>query len=191
MILVVDHYDSFTYNLVQLVEGLGFATEVVKSDAEPAEALVEWDPAAVILSPGPGRPEEAGCFPELLRILPPTTPVLGVCLGHQALGVASGGRVDRASPVHGKASLVYHDGAGILEGVGNPFEAGRYHSLVVVGDALPAELQLTAWTEDGLVMATQHRELPRFGVQFHPESILTPEGPKIVESFLALAEPAR
>jgi anthranilate synthase component 2 len=191
MILVVDHYDSFTYNLVQLVEGLGFATEVVKSDAEPAEALVERDPAAVILSPGPGRPEQAGCFPELLRILPPTTPVLGVCLGHQALGVASGGRVDRASPVHGKASLVYHDGGGILGGVGNPFEAGRYHSLVVVGDALPAELQLTAWTEDGLVMATQHRELPRFGVQFHPESILTPEGPKIVESFLALAEPAR
>jgi anthranilate synthase component II len=188
MILVVDHYDSFTYNLVQLVEGLGFATEVVKSDAEPAEALVERDPAAVILSPGPGRPEEAGCFPELLRILPPTTPVLGVCLGHQALGVASGGRVDRASPVHGKASLVYHDGVGILEGVGNPFEAGRYHSLVVVGDALPAELQLTAWTEDGLVMATQHRELPRFGVQFHPESILTPEGPKIVESFLALTK---
>jgi anthranilate synthase component 2 len=191
MILVVDHYDSFTYNLVQLVEGLGFVTEVVKSDAEPAEALAERDPAAVILSPGPGRPEEAGCFPELLRILPPTMPVLGVCLGHQALGVASGGRVDRASPVHGKASLVYHDGAGILEGVGNPFEAGRYHSLVVIGDALPAELQLTAWTEDGLVMATQHRELPRFGVQFHPESILTPEGPKIVERFLALAKPAR
>jgi anthranilate synthase component 2 len=191
MILVVDHYDSFTYNLVQLVEGLGFAAEVVKSDAEPAEALLERDPAAVILSPGPGRPEEAGCFPELLRILPPITPVLGVCLGHQALGVASGGRVDRASPVHGKASLVYHDGAGILESVGNPFEAGRYHSLVVVGDALPAELQLTAWTEDGLVMATQHRELPRYGVQFHPESILTPEGPKIVESFLALTRRAR
>jgi len=191
MILVVDHYDSFTYNLVQLVEGLGCETEVVKSDAEPAEALAERDPAAVILSPGPGRPEEAGCFPELLRILPPATPVLGVCLGHQALGMASGGRVDRASPVHGKASLVFHNGVGILEGVGNPFEAGRYHSLVVVRDGLPADLQLTAWTEDGLVMATQHRELPRFGVQFHPESILTPEGPKIVESFLAMAKPAR
>jgi anthranilate synthase component 2 len=191
MILVVDHYDSFTYNLVQLVESLGYATEVVKSDAEPAEALAERDPAAVILSPGPGRPEEAGCFPELLRILPPATPILGVCLGHQALGVASGGRVDRASPVHGKASLVYHDGAGILEGVGNPFEAGRYHSLVVVRDGLPAELQLTAWTEDGLVMATQHRERPRFGLQFHPESILTPEGPTIVENFLALAKAMR
>jgi anthranilate synthase component 2 len=191
VILVVDHYDSFTYNLVQLVESLGYATEVVKSDAEPAEALAERDPAAVILSPGPGRPEEAGCFPELLRILPPATPILGVCLGHQALGVTSGGRVDRASPVHGKASLVYHDGAGILEGVGNPFEAGRYHSLVVVRDGLPAELQLTAWTEDGLVMATQHRERPRFGVQFHPESILTPEGPRIVENFLELAKAMR
>ena len=189
MILVVDHYDSFTYNLVQLVEGVGYETEVVKSDAEPAEALAERAPAGVILSPGPGRPEEAGCFSELLRILPSATPVLGVCLGHQALGVVSGGRVDRASPVHGKASLVYHDGIGILEGVGNPFEAGRYHSLVVVRDGLPSDLRLTAWTEEGLVMAAQHRELPRFGVQFHPESILTPEGPRIVENFLTLTRP--
>jgi len=187
MILVVDHYDSFTYNLVQLVESLGHEAEVVKSDAEPAEALVERRPDAVILSPGPGRPEDAGCFPDLLRLLPEQTPVLGVCLGHQAIGVACGGRVERVTPVHGKASLVYHDGRGILEGVGNPFEAGRYHSLVVLRDGLPAELVLTAWSEDGLVMATQHRDLPRFGVQFHPESILTPEGPKIVENFLALA----
>jgi anthranilate synthase/aminodeoxychorismate synthase-like glutamine amidotransferase len=187
MILVVDHYDSFTYNLVQLVESLGHATEVVKSDAEPAEALVDRRPDAVILSPGPGRPEDAGCFSDLLRLLPPGTPVLGVCLGHQALGVHLGGRVDRTTPVHGKASLVYHEGAGILEGVGSPFEAGRYHSLVVTREDLPAELELTAWTEDGLVMATQHRELPRFGVQFHPESILTPEGPTIVERFLRLA----
>ncbi|MGH2530543.1 MAG: anthranilate synthase component II [Actinomycetota bacterium] len=187
MILVVDHYDSFTFNLVQLIDSLGFPTDVVKSDAEPAEALVERRPDAVILSPGPGRPEDAGCFPELLRTLPPETPVLGVCLGHQALGVAFGGRVERATPVHGKASLVYHEGRRILEGVGNPFEAGRYHSLVVLRDELPSELELTAWTEDGLVMGAQHRELPRFGVQFHPESILTPEGPKIVENFLALA----
>jgi anthranilate synthase component 2 len=185
MILVVDHYDSFTYNLVQLIESLGHATEVVKSDAAPAEELVAKRPDAVVLSPGPGHPRDAGCFPELLRLLPEDTPVLGVCLGHQAMGIVAGGTVDRAEPVHGKASLVFHEGRGILEGVGSPFEAGRYHSLVVLRDDLPAELELTAWTEDGLVMATQHRELPRFGVQFHPESILTPEGPTIVENFLA------
>jgi anthranilate synthase component 2 len=186
-ILVVDHYDSFTYNLVQLIEGLGRATEVVKSDELPAVELVAREPEAVVLSPGPGHPRDAGCFPELLRLLPPGTPVLGVCLGHQALGIASGGTVDRTTPFHGKASLVRHEGRGILHGVASPFEAGRYHSLVVMRDDLPGELELTAWTDDGLVMATQHRELPRFGVQFHPESILTPEGPRIVENFLALA----
>jgi anthranilate synthase component 2 len=119
--------------------------------------------------------------------LPGSTPVLGVCLGHQAIGLEAGGTVDRTTPMHGKASFVYHEGRGILEGIANPFEAARYHSLVVERDDLPEELELTAWTEDGLVMATQHRELPRFGVQFHPESILTPEGPRIVEHFLALA----
>lgn len=187
MILVVDHYDSFTYNLVQLVESLGQRTEVVKSDAETAASLVERGADAVILSPGPGRPEDAGCFPELLRILPAETPVLGVCLGHQALGIAAGGVVERVTPVHGKASLVHHQGAGILAGVPNPFEAGRYHSLVVTRDRLPDVLELTAWSDDGLVMAAQHRELPRFGVQFHPESILTPDGPTIVRNFLQLA----
>ncbi|HEY7756462.1 MAG TPA: aminodeoxychorismate/anthranilate synthase component II [Actinomycetota bacterium] len=188
MILVVDHYDSFTYNLVQLVEALGERTEVVKSDAEPAESLVERDAAAVILSPGPGRPEDAGCFPRLLELLPATTPVLGVCLGHQALGLAAGGVVERATPVHGKASLVHHEGKGILSGVPNPFEAGRYHSLVVLRDGLRDELEVTAWSDDGLVMAAQHRELPRFGVQFHPESILTPDGPTIVRNVLRLAQ---
>jgi anthranilate synthase/aminodeoxychorismate synthase-like glutamine amidotransferase len=187
VILVVDHYDSFTYNLVQLVESLGERTEVVKSDAEPAESLVGRHPSAVILSPGPGRPEEAGCFPRLLEILPAETPLLGVCLGHQALGVAAGGIVERAAPVHGKASLVHHDGAGIFADVANPFEAGRYHSLVVRRDGLPEELVVTAWSDDGLVMATRHRQLPRFGVQFHPESILTPEGPRIVRNFRQLA----
>jgi anthranilate synthase component 2 len=186
MILVVDHYDSFTYNLVQLVERLGRETVVVKSDAEPAESLVARKPSGVILSPGPGRPEDAGCFTALLEILPESTPVLGVCLGHQAIGVAFGGTVRRTEPVHGKASMVFHEGAGVLQGVPSPFDAGRYHSLVVERDDLPAELELTAWTEDGLVMAARHRELPRFGVQFHPESILTPEGPRIVENFLQL-----
>jgi len=187
VILVVDHYDSFTYNLVQLVESLGHATEVVKSDAEPAASLVARNPAAVILSPGPGRPEDAGVFTDLLELLPAETPVLGVCLGHQAMGLVAGGRIDRAAPVHGKASLIFHEGKGILAGLPNPFEGGRYHSLVVVREGLPAELELTAWSEDGLVMATQHRTLPRFGVQFHPESILTPDGPMIVRTFLALA----
>jgi anthranilate synthase component 2 len=186
MILIVDHYDSFTYNLVQLVESLGHATEVVKSDAEPAEALAARAPAGVILSPGPGRPEAAGCFTSLLQILPDSMPVLGVCLGHQAIGIEYGGSVERTAPVHGKASLVFHDAGGILDGLGDPFEAGRYHSLVVQRDDLPHELELTAWTEDGLVMGTQHRELPRYGVQFHPESILTPEGPALVANFLAL-----
>jgi anthranilate synthase component 2 len=168
VILVVDHYDSFTYNLVQLVESLGASTEVVKSDERSADELVARGPDAVILSPGPGRPEEAGCFVDLLRLLPAETPVLGVCLGHQAMGIVAGGRVERAEPVHGKASLVYHEGKGILTGLPNPFEAARYHSLVVVRDGLPGELELTAWSDDGLVMATQHRELPRFGLQFHP-----------------------
>jgi anthranilate synthase component 2 len=187
MILVVDHYDSFTYNLVQLIESLGRETVVVKSDARPAGDLVAMDPDAVVLSPGPGHPRDAGCFTELLAQLPERTPVLGVCLGHQALGLQCGGTVDRAAPVHGKASLVFHEGVGILGGISVPFEAGRYHSLVVERGDLPAELELTAWTEDELVMGTQHRELPRFGVQFHPESILTPEGPRIVENFLRLA----
>ena len=130
MILVVDHYDSFTYNLVQLIESLGRDTTVVKSDERPAAELVAMDPEAVVLSPGPGHPRDAGCFTELLATLPDATPVLGVCLGHQALGLQCGGTVDRAEPVHGKASLVFHEGRGILEGVSVPFEAGRYHSLV-------------------------------------------------------------
>ena len=186
MILVVDHYDSFTYNLVQLFESLGARTEVVKSDAEPVGALVARAPDALVLSPGPGRPEDAGVFTDLLRVLPDRTPVLGVCLGHQALGIVAGARVERATPVHGKASLVRHNGRGILADMPNPFEAGRYHSLVVTREGLPSELELTAWSDDDLVMATQHRTLPRFGVQFHPESILTPDGPTIVRNFLSL-----
>jgi anthranilate synthase component 2 len=188
VILVVDHYDSFTFNLVQLIGSLGERTEVVRSDAEPAEALAARSPAAVVLSPGPGRPEDAGCFLELLEVLPDRVPVLGVCLGHQALAVAAGGRVERGRPTHGKATLVHHDGRGILAGVPSPFEAARYHSLVITMDDLPPDLELTAWSDDGLVMAAQDRELPRFGVQFHPESILTPEGPTIVRNFLEVAQ---
>ena len=187
MILVIDHYDSFVYNLVQLVEGLGRETKVVRSDEASTEALLASAPEAVILSPGPGRPEAAGCMVELTRALDSRIPVLGVCLGHQAIGAAFGGRVDRGpEPVHGKASAIRHTAEGIFEGVPDPFQGGRYHSLVVHREELPAEVEITAWTEDGLVMGIRHRELPRFGVQFHPESILTPEGPRIVENFLGL-----
>ncbi len=187
MILVVDHYDSFVYNLVQLVEDAGHPTRVVRSDEQPAEALAASRPDAVILSPGPGRPERAGCMIELLQALEPSTPALGVCLGHQALGAALGARVERApAPVHGKASAIRHEGRGIFEGLPVPFDGGRYHSLVVLPDGLPGDLEVTATTEDGLVMGLQHRRLPRFGVQFHPESILTPEGPRLVTNFLRL-----
>ncbi len=187
MILVVDHYDSFVYNLVQLVASLGFEVEVVRSDAEPAAALAARKPQAVILSPGPGRPEDAGCFVEVTRTLDPGTPMLGVCLGHQAIGVAFGARVERApQPVHGKASPIRHGGDGLFGGLPAAFEGGRYHSLVVERDTVPADLEVTAETDGGLVMALRHRTLPRFGVQFHPESILTPEGPRIVKNFLEM-----
>jgi anthranilate synthase/aminodeoxychorismate synthase-like glutamine amidotransferase len=185
MILVVDHFDSFVFNLVQLVGALGQPTRVVRSDAS-APDLVASEPDGVILSPGPGRPEDAGCFRDIVRLLDDATPLLGVCLGHQALGAAFGAAVVRApEPVHGKASSVHHDGTGIFEGLPQPFEAGRYHSLVVDEAGLPDTLEVTARTGDGLIMGLRHRELPRFGVQFHPESILTPEGPRIVANFLA------
>ena len=187
MILIVDHYDSFVYNLVQIVASKGFDTEVLRSDAMSAEAMAGLRPDGVILSPGPGRPEEAGCFVDLVRMLDPRTPLMGVCLGHQALGVAFGGVVERApEPVHGKASPIRHAGDSILAGLSAPFEGGRYHSLVVRREGLPPELEIMAQTDDGLIMGLRHRTLPRFGVQFHPESILTPEGPAIVENFLAL-----
>ena len=187
VILVVDHRDSFTYNLVQLIERLGRATEVVASDAATAEALVERAPDAVVLSPGPGRPEGAPLFLDLLDRLPATTPVLGVCLGHQALGMAVGAPVVRGEPVHGHASRVFHDGSGIFEGVSDPFDAARYHSLRLRREDLPSAVAVTAWTDDGIVMGLARRDRPWFGVQFHPESILTPEGPRIVGNFLALA----
>lgn len=189
MILVIDHYDSFTYNLVQLINKLGHETLVVKSDEKPASELLALQADAIILSPGPGTPEAAGCFIDVLHDASPETPLLGVCLGHQAIGVGFGAHVDRGPvPVHGKASPIFHEGHGILAGLSNPFQGGRYHSLVVIRDDVPDDLEVTAWTEDDLVMAVQHRELPRYGVQFHPESILTPEGPRIIENFLGLVK---
>jgi anthranilate synthase component 2 len=186
VIVVVDHQDSFVYNLVQVVAAMNHQVLVVGSDHTAAE-LVEMSPDAVILSPGPGRPEHAGCFVELVRALPDATPVLGVCLGHQALATALGAKVVRAPlPIHGKTTPVLHQGQGIFAGLPSPLQAGRYHSLLVERSSLPEELVITAETEDGLIMGLQHRRLPRFGVQFHPESILTPDGPALVARFLDL-----
>jgi anthranilate synthase component 2 len=187
MILVVDHQDSFVYNLVQVVASTGRDVEVVGSESASASELAALRPDAVILSPGPGRPEHAGCFVALIRALPDDVPLLGVCLGHQALATAFGAKVVRAPlPVHGKTSPVYHDGTGMFAGLASPLQGGRYHSLVVDRSSLPEELAVTAETEDGLVMGMEHRRLPRFGVQFHPESILTPEGPALISRFLDL-----
>ncbi|MFZ0168959.1 MAG: aminodeoxychorismate/anthranilate synthase component II [Candidatus Dormiibacterota bacterium] len=187
MIVVVDHQDSFVYNLVQVVASSGRDVEVVGSESTSASELASRRPDAVILSPGPGRPEHAGCFVALVRALPDDIPLLGVCLGHQALATAFGAKVVRAPvPVHGKTTPIYHDGKGIFAGLASPLEGGRYHSLVVERSSLPEDLAVTAETEDGLVMGMEHRQLPRFGVQFHPESILTLEGPAIISRFLAL-----
>ncbi|HUY56850.1 MAG TPA: aminodeoxychorismate/anthranilate synthase component II [Candidatus Micrarchaeaceae archaeon] len=193
MILVVDHQDSFVYNLVQLVAAMDHPVQVVGSESASAAELVELHPNAVILSPGPGRPEQAGCFEELIRALPDATPLLGVCLGHQALATAFGARVVRAPlPIHGKTSPVFHQGEGIFAGLPSPLRAGRYHSLVVDRSSLPEELEVTAESDDGLVMGLAHRRLPRYGVQFHPESILTPQGPTLMARFLALvSDPVR
>jgi len=187
VILVVDNYDSFTYNLVQLLAVAGARVEVVRNDAESVERLLARDVEGILLSPGPGRPEEAGvCLP--LLAARPAVPLFGVCLGHQALGVAFGAAVGRApAPRHGKTSHVRHDGEGLFAGLPNPFEATRYHSLEVHAASLPAELVATAWSEDdGVVMGMRHRELPYWGVQFHPESVLTIAGPQLVGNFLAL-----
>jgi anthranilate synthase component 2 len=187
MILMIDNYDSFTFNLVQMLAGAGEQVEVVRNDALAVDALLERRPQGIVVSPGPGRPEGAGLCVELIRHAPPV-PVLGVCLGHQALAVACGAQVARAArPMHGKTSQVRHDGEGVFAGLPNPFEATRYHSLAVHEASLPPELAATAWSEDdGEVMGLRHRERPYFGLQFHPESILTTLGPHLIENFLAI-----
>ena len=185
-ILVVDNYDSFTYNLVQLLLVAGAEVEVLRNDVESAAAMLARRPDGILLSPGPGRPEDAGVMMELLAARPPL-PVLGVCLGHQAMGASCGAAVGRAVHLmHGKTSNVRHHGDGIFAGLPDPFEATRYHSLEVKADTLPPELVPTAWADDGTLMAMRHTELPWWGVQFHPESVLTTAGPRLVENFLAL-----
>ena len=190
MILVIDNYDSFTYNLVQMLGGIGAELEVVRNDVEPVPELLARGPDGIVLSPGPGRPEDAGVCIDLLRARP-DVPLLGVCLGHQALGSAFGGTVSRARVLmHGKTSEVDHGGVGVLAGLPSPFVATRYHSLAVEEDSLPGTLEPLAWSEDGTLMAMRHRELPYWGVQFHPESVLTDTGPHLLQNFLDICEAA-
>ena len=188
-ILVVDNYDSFTYNLVQMLAGEGAEVEVVRNDVEPVDALLGRSADGIVFSPGPGRPEDAGVCLELLGRRP-ELPILGVCLGHQAMGAALGARIERAPTLmHGKTSRVAHDGTGPFRDLPNPFEATRYHSLVVAPETLPDELVPNAWSEDERVlMGLYHRELPWWGVQFHPESILTEVGPRLMRNFLDLCQ---
>jgi anthranilate synthase/aminodeoxychorismate synthase-like glutamine amidotransferase len=184
MILLVDNYDSFTWNLYQSMAGQGAQVRVLRNDALPVAGFLDLAPRAIVLSPGPGRPREAGVCPELLEHLPEELPLLGVCLGHQALVEHYGGSLEvDPVPVHGKASAVHHDGGEPFRDLPNPLTCGRYHSLRAGAD-LPKELVRTAWTDDGTLMGVRHRELPRYGVQFHPESILTPDGDRLLARFL-------
>ena len=183
MILLVDNYDSFTYNLVHLFEELGAEVVVRRNDEIDADEAERLAPSQLIISPGPGRPANSGATVEIVRRLAPTTPTLGVCLGHQAIVEAFGGEIGQAQRlVHGKASPVSHDGRGIFAGLSQDFQAGRYHSLAAT--TVPHELEVSATTEDGEVMAVRHRALRVDGVQFHPESVLTPEGPQLCRNFL-------
>lgn len=184
MIVVIDNYDSFVFNLVQAFGAMGEEVRVFRNDAISVSDLLALKPDGLVLSPGPGRPEEAGVTLDAIRELSVTLPILGVCLGHQAMAAAFGGRVIRATePRHGKASAVTHVARDLFEGMPSPFTAGRYHSLVVDRDSLPDELRVTAWTADGVVMGLRHAERPLFGVQFHPESVLTPLGEALLANF--------
>ncbi len=189
MIVLIDNYDSFTYNLVQYLRELSGGTEVrvIRNDAAGVDEILGRRPGALVLSPGPGVPEGAGVCVDLIRAAS-GVPLLGVCLGHQALAVAYGGRVVRApEPRHGKNSDVHHSGRRLFEGIKDPFPATRYHSLVAQRASLPADLEVTAWTNDGLVMGLEHRTRPHFGVQFHPEAYLTHGGKQLLANFLKLA----
>lgn len=184
-VLVVDNYDSFTYNLVQCLRALGAECDVRLNDEVEVAALAGALPDGVLISPGPGTPEQAGVSLELIRAVAGKRPILGVCLGHQALAQAFGARVERAErPMHGKTSIVLHDGRGLFAGLSSPLRATRYHSLVVAAESLPAELEATAHTPEGELMGLRHRELPLEGLQFHPESILTEHGPRLVQNWL-------
>jgi anthranilate synthase/aminodeoxychorismate synthase-like glutamine amidotransferase len=186
MVLVIDNYDSFTYNLVQYLGELGAEVRVMRNDVVTLDEIAEARPDRIVISPGPGRPEHAGITMDVIRRFGQTTPILGVCLGHQAIGAVFGGEVVRAGvPMHGKTSTIEHDGRGVFAGIAGPFLASRYHSLIVAEQGLPEALEVTARTrEDANIMGLRHRTWPVHGVQFHPESILTGEGHRILRNFL-------
>ena len=190
-LLMIDNYDSFTFNLVQYLGELGAQVEVVRNDVKKVDELLEQEPAGVVISPGPGEPKAAGISVELVSACAKRgIPLLGVCLGHQSIGVAFGGQIIRArSIMHGKVSSIEHDGSGVLRGIASPFEATRYHSLVIDRESCPEELVVTARSDDGEIMGIRHRELPIEGVQFHPESILTRVGKTLLGSFLEGCSP--
>jgi anthranilate synthase/aminodeoxychorismate synthase-like glutamine amidotransferase len=186
VLLLIDNYDSFTFNLAQYLGELGAPPLVKRNDEITLDQIAELRPDRIVISPGPGRPEDAGISVDLIRRFGPTVPVLGVCLGHQGIGIAFGGEVVRASQLmHGKLSTVQHDGRGVFRGVAQPFTAGRYHSLVVA-DPLPNVLEAAARTDDGTIMGVRHKSFPVHGVQFHPESVLTGEGRHLLRNFLEL-----
>jgi anthranilate synthase/aminodeoxychorismate synthase-like glutamine amidotransferase len=188
LVFVLDNYDSFTYNLVQYLGELGAELTVRRNDQVTLDEIAALAPTHIVISPGPGRPAEAGLTPDVIRRFGPSVPILGVCLGHQAIGEVYGGTVVRApAPQHGKTSIVEHDGRGVFAGLTGPFEAARYHSLIVASGDVPASLEVSARTRgDGIIMGLRHREFPVHGVQFHPESVLTSEGRQMLRNFLAL-----
>jgi anthranilate synthase component 2 len=185
MILLIDNYDSFTYNLYQYLAELGAEVSVVRNDKITLEEITEMDPDKIVISPGPGTPEKAGISNDVIKHFGPTTPTLGVCLGHQCVGYSYGGVVGNAGEImHGKTSPVQHDGKGVFNGLPNPFNAVRYHSLAIFKEDLPDDLEITAWTENGLIMGVRHKNHPVEGIQFHPESIMTENGKELLGNFL-------
>ena len=192
MILLIDNYDSFTYNLYQYLSELGAEVEVRRNDKVSLEEVEEMAPAGLVVSPGPCTPREAGISSDVISLMGPRIPTLGVCLGNQCVGHAFGGVVGPAGEImHGKTSLIYHDGRGVYQGLPNPFEAIRYHSLAVYREGLPESLEVSAWTENGLIMGLRHKEHPIEGVQFHPESIMTKVGHDLLRNYLRRVEEAQ
>ncbi len=192
MILMIDNYDSFTYNLYQYLSELGAEVKTFRNDKITLEEIEDLAPQGIVISPGPSTPLQAGISNDVIRHFGPRLPTLGVCLGHQCVGHVYGAKVDRAGEIrHGKTSMIHHNGAGVLSGLPQPFEAIRYHSLVIYPETVPECLEVTAWTENGLIMGLRHKEYPVEAVQFHPESIMTPDGKHLLQNFLDRVEANR